>query len=78
MYNVQMYVLDSIFGRICHPFLKYEQNTYTYEQHGSLMSPAAAAPPVNAAPPKVPAKLPTFPIGTLIPSPSGSFTFFWF
>ncbi len=37
MYNVQMYVLDSIFGRICHPFLKYEQNTYTCEQHGSLM-----------------------------------------
>ncbi len=37
MYNAQMYVLDSIFGRICHPFLKYEQNTYTYEQHGSLM-----------------------------------------
>jgi hypothetical protein len=34
---VQMYVLDSIFGRICHPFLKNEHNTYTYEQHGSLM-----------------------------------------
>ncbi len=34
---MQIYVLDSIFGRICHPFLKYEQNTYTYEQHGSLM-----------------------------------------
>ncbi len=36
-YNVQMNVLDSIFGRICHPFLKYEQNTYTYVQNGSLM-----------------------------------------
>ncbi len=34
---MQMKVLDSIFGRICHPFLKYEQNTYTYVQHGSLM-----------------------------------------
>ncbi len=32
-----MYVLDSIFGRICHPFLKYEKNTYAYVRHGSLM-----------------------------------------
>ncbi len=36
-----MYILDSIFGRICHPFLKYEQNTYTYVQHGSLMKALA-------------------------------------
>ncbi len=37
MYNVQMYVLDSIFGQIRHPFLKYKQNMYAYVQHGSLM-----------------------------------------
>jgi hypothetical protein len=38
-------------------------------------SPAAVAPPVNAAAPIFPAIAPIFSIGILLPNPSGSFIF---
>jgi hypothetical protein len=39
-------------------------------------SPAAVAPPVNAAAPMLAARVPIFSIGILFPSPSGSLTIF--